>query len=267
VSRDIIRILEGWAFEPDQLSVRIVAGDDGREKIQMRLELGLLQMELDGRPDGQRPEGCESWLEHYRRQQVAHETANPDGAPFLLEPTDCERLLREGIQYYHRYLSFWHLRRYELCARDTNRNLRLFKFVHDFARQERDKRQFDQWRPYVTMMHTRAVATPLVEMRDFEASLKAIEAGIRAIRGFLEEYGQAERAGQCAELLSLERWRDEVAAQTPGPPAEPPDPMEQLREQLQRAISEERFEDAAQLRDDIRRLSESPFRTRPDEKL
>ncbi len=267
MSRDILRILEGWAFEPDQLSVRIVAGDDGREKIQMRLELGLLQMELDGRPDGLRPEGCESWLEFYRRQQVTHETANPDGAPFQLEPADCERLLREGIQYYHRYLSFWHLRRYELCARDTNRNLRLFKFVHDFARLERDKRQFDQWRPYVTMMHTRAVATPLVEMRDFEASLKAIEAGIRAIRGFLEEYGESERAAQCAELLSLERWRDEVAAEAPEPMSDPPDPLVELREQLQRAINEERFEDAARLRDEVRRLSESPFRSRPDEKL
>ena len=44
--------------------MRIVPGDDGREKLQMRIDLGLLQMELDGRPDGQRPAGAESLLDH-----------------------------------------------------------------------------------------------------------------------------------------------------------------------------------------------------------
>jgi hypothetical protein len=279
VSRDISRILEGWEYEPNQVSVRIVRGDDAKEKIQLRIELGLLQMELDGRPDGQRPEGCESWLDYYRQRQMAQETAQPDGAPFLLESEDCERLLREGIQYYHRYLSFWHLKRYELCARDTTRNLRLFKFVRDHARLERDKRQFDQWRPYVTMMHTRAVATPLVEMQDFTAAIQAIDAGINGIRRFLDEYNQQERATQCAELTHLEKWREEVAAQTPdrspppvdAPPVEAPpqapDLLAQLRDRLEQAITAERFEEAAQLRDEIRRMAESPFQSRPDEKL
>jgi hypothetical protein len=267
VARDISGILEGWEFDPDQLSVRIIKGDDGREKIQMRLELGLLQMEMDGRPDGLRPEGLESWLEVYRQRQRAHQEAHPDAAPFQLEAADCQFLLREGIQYYHRYLSFWHLKRYELCARDTNRNLRLFKFVRDYARREQDKRQFDQWRPYVIMMHTRAVATPLVEMSDFEAAAKAIEAGIGGIRLFLEEYHQSEHADQCAELTHLVRWRDELLAQAPPRPVEPPDLVTQLREQLAKAIEDERFEDAAGLRDEIRRQQQSPFQRPTDEKL
>ena len=268
MSRDIVRILDGWEFEPNQLSVRIVKGDDGREKIQMRLELGLLQLELDGRPDGVRPEGLESWLEVFRQRQRAHdETSQPDAAPFQLEAADCELLLREGIQYYHRYLSFWHLKRYELCARDTNRNLRLFKFVRDYAHREHDKRQFDQWRPYVTMMHTRAVATPLMEMADYEAAVKAIEAGIEGIRLFLEEYNQTERADQCAELTHLVKWREELLAHVPPQPAEPPDLVAQLRQQLSEAIGDERFEDAARLRDEIRRHLQSPFQTPPDEKL
>ena len=160
-------MLSGWDFDPDRVSVRIVTGDDGRDKIQLRLDLGLLQMEFDGRPDGARVNGCDSWLEYYQQQQRAHDAANPDGAPFRLEGEDCARLLREGVQYYHRYVSFWHLERYELCARDTNRNLRLFAFVREYARHNKDKLAFDQWRPYVTMMHTRAVATPLVELRDY----------------------------------------------------------------------------------------------------
>ena len=31
----------------------------------MRIDLGLIQMEIDGRPDGERPEGYESLLEFY----------------------------------------------------------------------------------------------------------------------------------------------------------------------------------------------------------
>lgn len=260
MSRDISEILDGWDFEPGEAQVRIVSGDDGRDKIQLRLELGVLQMELDGRPDGKRPEGRESWLDYYREVQQAHEASHPD-SPFRLDPIACERLLREGIQYYHRYVSFWRLQRYELCARDTNRNLRLFRFVRAHARSEDDKRRFDQWRPYVTMMHTRAVATPLVEIGLFEAALKAIDAGIRGIETFLEEYQQSDNADQCQELLQLRQWRGEVAStaakrlppREPAPAA-PPDPIEQLRKQLAEAVAEERYEDAAKLRDEIQKL-------------
>ena len=69
MSKDIGHILEGWPYEGDGTSVRIVTGDDGQEKIQLRIDLGLMQMEFNGRPDGQRPQGYESWLEYYRERQ------------------------------------------------------------------------------------------------------------------------------------------------------------------------------------------------------
>jgi hypothetical protein len=255
VSRDIANILNGWDFDPERVSVRIVKGDDGREKIQLRLDLGLLQMEIDGRPDGQRPADHESWFDYYRENQEAHDSAHPDSAPFTLSESDCELLLREGVQYYHRYLSFWHLERYELCARDTRRNLKLFQFVRDHAKNERDRLRFDQWRPYVIMMHSRAVATPFVELGDFPTAVTAIDAGIRDIRKFLEEYGHAERAEECAELVQLTRWRDELAAKgTATLPALPQGKLSGLRRQLAEAVRDERFEEAARLRDQIRQM-------------
>jgi len=69
---------------------------------------------------------ADSWYDYHLRRQREHDAANPDAASYVLEPEDCAELLREGVQYYHRYLSFWHLELYELCARDTERNLRLF---------------------------------------------------------------------------------------------------------------------------------------------
>jgi len=237
--------------------VRIVPGDDGRGKIQLRVDLGILQMELDGRPDGFRPEGFESWLDYYEHQQRAHDEAHLDSASFLLSEQDCVRLWREGMQYYHRYLSFWHLDLYESCARDTARNLRLFAFVRTHVQDDRHKLQFDQWRPYVLMMHTRAVATPLLQQRLYEQGLSAIEAGIEGIREFLDEYDQSERAEECVELVSLERWREEILNQEErAAAARPKTTIQILRRQLEAAIAAEEFEEAARLRDQIRKLGD-----------
>jgi hypothetical protein len=256
VSKDISNTLEGWDYDPDQVSVRIVPGEDGRDKIQLRLDLGLMQMEFDGRPDGKRIEGCASWLDYYQKKQRENDAQNPDGPAFQLESEDCQRLLREGVQYYHRYVSFWHLERFELCARDTTRNLRLFAFVREHARHTKDKLQFDQWRPYVTMMHARAVATPLVRLEDYRAALGAISAGIKSIRSFLKEYDQLQNAENCSELVYLLRWREELEAKDRDhSPATPESPIARLQAELEQAVSEERFEDAARLRDTIRQHS------------
>jgi hypothetical protein len=257
MSKDISNLLNDWIYKPDEVMVRIVPGDDGRSKIQLRVDLGLLQMEMDGRPDGVRPEGCESWLEFYERKQRSHDEAHPDGPPLELTSDDCARLWRESVQYYHRYLSFWHLDLFELCARDTHRNLRLFAFIHSHAGDEKLKLQFDQWRPYVQMMHTRAVATPLLAQKAFAEGLRVIEAGIEGIRDFLDEYNQSHRAEECIELLSLERWRDEILSkEEQAAAARPKSKISLLRRKLEEAVAAEQFEEAARLRDEIRRLSE-----------
>jgi hypothetical protein len=253
VSKDISSILSGWPYQPDATSVRIVPGNDGKDKIQLRLDLGLMQMEFHGRPDGFRPHDFESWLDYYRDKQRAHDLANPDSTPFFLEADDCAELLREGVQYYHRYLSFWHLRRFELCARDTKRNLQLFKFVREYALREQDKLQFDQWRPYVTMMYTKAVATPLAELRQFDAARQVVAQGISQIEEFLADYEQSQRAEQCFELIHLKSWLKELGKRQPtaAEAYASPDRLAQLRAELDVAIAEERFEDAARIRDEI----------------
>ena len=57
MSLDISDILEDWPFKPGEVNVRRIMGNDGREKLQMRIDLGILQMEISGRPDGKTPEG------------------------------------------------------------------------------------------------------------------------------------------------------------------------------------------------------------------
>ena len=81
-------------------------------------------MEMDGRPDGQRPDGFPALLDSY---EAKARDALAIGRTLLVDaPTIAALLMREGLQYYHRYLSAFHLERYDLVERDTERNLRLF---------------------------------------------------------------------------------------------------------------------------------------------
>ncbi|MDZ7620273.1 MAG: UvrB/UvrC motif-containing protein [Patescibacteria group bacterium] len=259
MAHDISDILRGWDYQPDELLVRMIEGEDGRLRMQLRLDLGVLQLECDGRPDGQRPEGFESWLDYYERQQQRYDAANPEGPGYLLGAEDCARLWREGAQYYHRYIGFYHLGMYEPCGRDTARNLRLCLFIQKHAADHRVKLQFDQWRPYAIMMNTRARAMPLVALGNLVEGLRLIDEGINAVHQFLEEHGQADHADQCIELVSLQGWRAEVLERDgevaiPGPH----DQAEILRRKLDAAIAAEKFEEAARIRDEIRRLQLQP---------
>ncbi len=260
---DIRHALDGWEFDPEDVTVRSIEGEDGQEKIQLRLDLGILQMEISGRPDGKTIEGFTSWLDLYESQQKNHDEANPDGVPYQLDTEDCDRLLREGVQYYHRYISFWTMKRYELCARDTERNLRLFRFVREHAKLDRDKFQFDQWRPYVIMMHVRAVATPLEELDQFDAAISAVESGIRRIDQFLVDYGQEEHADKINELSFLKRWRRKLRKKNnqeeePTDNGNEEDPVQSLETELAEAIEQEDYERAAALRDQLSRLENPP---------
>jgi excinuclease UvrABC helicase subunit UvrB len=111
----------------------------------------------------------------------------------------------------------------------------------------------------VLMMHTRAMATPLLQQKIFDAGLQWIDAGIEGIREFLDEYNQSHRAEECVELVSLERWRDEILSKEErAVAARPKSAIELLRRDLEAAIAAEEFEEAARLRDQIRKLSELP---------
>jgi hypothetical protein len=237
--------LEGWEHEPDEMQVRIVPGADGREKLQMRIDLGLLQMELSGRPDGRRPEDAESLLDALEAQ--ARKLAT-EGDDFALDHEACGALMREGVQYYHRYIALFHLERYDLVARDTARNLRLFAFVVRHASRPRDRIQFDQYRPYVTMMHTRAVGLMAIEQGDHRRAVTLIDEGIAGIRSFLRDYEQEDSENECQELRFLLTWREQVENERPV------SPFERLEQQLEMAVATEDFEEAARVRDQIRRL-------------
>src|SRR3954471_2164260 len=68
VKQDIDFILEGWEYKPGMVQARLVQAAGGRQVIQMRVDLGLLQIESAGRPDGVKPHGQTSYLAYLREQ-------------------------------------------------------------------------------------------------------------------------------------------------------------------------------------------------------
>src|SRR5688572_14536548 len=91
-AKDITPVLQGGGYEAGAINVRKVAGRDGREKLQMRLDLGLLQMEVHGRPDGRRPHGRESYLEYFEEQLTRHTKENGSADGFTLSGDQCQQL-------------------------------------------------------------------------------------------------------------------------------------------------------------------------------
>ena len=59
----------------------------------------------------------------------------------MLSADEVGELQQEGIQYYHRYISFFQLSDYQGVIRDTQRNLDMFNFR---GRSTRSRRS---WRP------------------------------------------------------------------------------------------------------------------------
>jgi len=251
MSKDINPIIEGWDYDAHDINVRIIKGLDGKEKIQLRLDLGLLQMELDGRPDGKKPYGKESFLEYYEEMAYRHFRKHGQDAPFYLDTRDCLRLQQEAIQYYHRYLSLMKLGDYQRVVRDTRRNLRVFDLVTKYAKNEDEKRAFEQYRPYVLMMLTRALGSLSLEKKDFDQALRHVNNGIENIRDFYEKAGEDDEVDESFELHFLQSWGEEIKHNRPL------SKMELLKKNLKKAIAAENYEWAARLRDELNGLSES----------
>ena len=247
-SRDIRSVLDDWPYDPGHITVRKIIGDDGEVKVQMRLDLGVLQFELDGRPDAKRPYGFESLLHYHLNHLREHRKLNGTDLGFELSPEECRELRSEASMYYHRYLSLFVLEEFDRVKRDTSRNLQVLDLCRRYGAEERDRLVLQQFRPYILMMNTRAHVLQAVQKKQWRRAMADVEDGLRRIREFFDEFGQPEAARHCPELKLLRRLRRKIRRQLPV------DPVEELSRELAAAVRQERYEDAARLRDRIAAL-------------
>ena len=241
MSFDLSDLLRDWPYEPGQLQVRKITGSDGREKLQLRLDMGVLQMEMTGRPDGREPHGVESELEFQT------DRAEQGGKDFELSEDDVGELQAEGVQYYHRYLALFQLGDWQSVIRDTKRNLDMFSFVAKHAPDEDSSWSVLQFRPYVMMMNTRAKANLAIEKDDVDAAIKLVEKGISGIEKFVKDHNR-EGEADISEIKSLGEWLEELRK------LKPLTPIEKLNRELERAVEDEKYERAAELRDALKAM-------------
>src|SRR6266568_3814196 len=236
MSLDLNSILRDWPHENGSVKVRKITGLDGREKLQLRVDLGVLQMEVTGRPDGERPHNCESLLEYHQRRAAR---AAGKGEDYELTPEECAELQQEGIQYYHRYLSLFQVNDFAGVVRDTQRNLDLFTFVTEHTDREDFSWALQQFRPYVLMMSTRAKASISLGQGKFTEAIAEIEGGRDAIADFFQRSNFPELASKSAEIAFLDEWLEEVRAKRPL------SKLEIMQREMESAITKEMYERAA----------------------
>ena len=120
-----------------------------------------------------------------------------------------------------------------------------------YAEDEQDRLVLEQYRPYIIMMNCRAEASIHYNNKDYKPALEVAEKGLDRIRDFFTSFGQEEAFAKSNEVRVLKKFVREIRKKIPM------DPLTRLRQQLDKALKTERYEEAAKLRDQIKRLQTS----------
>lgn len=240
--QDIDSALQGWEFKPGVVQARLVQARDGRQVIHMRIDLGVLQIETTGRPDGTRPHGCDTYLEYLHQQA---RMAASGGHPFVLSEEQCEEADREFLQFYHRRICWLALRNFTRAIADADHTLAFMDLVRDHSPSEEYTQVHEQYRGFVRFHRTQAASSLALERDDPEGAIDEIREGLRHLRAFFalfEVEEHMEEDGMVQKLRKMERSiRDRHKIEAT------------LQEQLEQAIANEEYETAARIRDALRR--------------
>lgn len=240
---DLFPFIQGWNYNRENTSTRIITDLNGKKKLQLRVDLGLLQMELEDRPDGKRPYGRKSILDYFKHRL---QKAKQIGREPALTNSNCDALCQEAIQYYHRYLAFFHMGYYDRVIQDTEHNIEIFKMIASYAENEDDYVTFLQFYPLVLFIHGKASALQAIKAGYKSTAIDAIDETILDISDFLKQNDLEIFINEIPEITSLTELRKKIIAGS----RELSD-YDKLNEKLRRAIAFENYEEAALIRDKL----------------
>ncbi|MFM8283356.1 MAG: UvrB/UvrC motif-containing protein [Planctomycetaceae bacterium] len=236
--RDIDTVLKGWPFRPGEVSARLVKTRNGREVIQMRVDMGLLQMETEQRPDGEHPHGAETYYDYLVGEAIR------SGENFRLSAEQCAEADREFVQFYHRRICWLSLREYRRAARDADHSLAFMDFVKEHSPDDEWTLSHEQYRPFVLFHRVQAGALAALEETGPAVAIREINAGLARFRDLFARYDAPEQYSEDELVRRLEQMRESVRERY--------DVGRTLDEQLADAVRAEDYERAAQLRDKLR---------------
>lgn len=242
--QDLDSLLKDWPFSHGEVSARRSHGADGRPVLQLRIDLGVLQIEVSGRPDGLKPEGMETYLEALRSEEESL------GMEFELDDDRCAEIDREFVQYYHRRVAWLALREFDAVVADADHTLALMDFSSAHAPDNEWVEDHEQYRPFVLFHRTQAAALAELQRTDPEGAVLAIDEGVRSLQDSIADLSALVED----DLLDdegfdfadrLHELRRSILAEY--------EIEDSLTDQLADAIASEQYERAAELRDRIAR--------------
>ena len=238
--KNIDELLDEWPFDPENLGVRLVDDKDGQQVIQMRIDMGILQLETAGRPDGTRPDDHTTYLDYL----LALSFQDPEH--FELTDEHCGEIDREFVQFYHRRVCWLTLREFEQAMQDADHTLALMDFCHEHADDEQWTMSHEQYRPFVLFHRTQAAA--LSELDESIAdgptlAIHHINEGLDQFREFFTRHEAEEQMDEDELVQRLVELRESLREQF--------EVGRTLQEQLADAIAAERYEKAARIRDQL----------------
>jgi hypothetical protein len=236
---DLDRLLRNWPFVPGRPVVRRIVGGDGRDLLQMRVDMGILQLEAIGRPDGERPQGFPTYYDYLVS------AAFNEGPQFELNEERRVQIDREFYQFYHRRICWLALQEYSRAASDADHTLRLMDFTSANAADRQWAIMHEQYRPFVMFHHVQAQALTALQANDPQAAVGVIAKGLDALAGLFAQHNAEEHFDDDLFVVKLREMQASIKSQFSLGPT--------LAEQLAEAVATEQYELAARLRDKLSR--------------
>lgn len=244
-ANDLDPLIRNWPYEPDRVSVRQVMGRDKRLKLQLRIDLGVLQLEWRGRPDGRKVEGYASQLEKHQERLARFVRRCGASLGFDITATECERLREEMLLYYQRVVCLFVLDAYEQAIDDLDHCRRIIELCERFGADRHIIESMVAIVPHMVVMNTKAMTARLLSEGRAKEALDQTISGVCELLNHFCAHGTIEDYKRSDQFCVLERLRLQLAAQLDG------DDRVRLRRALRLAVREERYEEAARIRDEL----------------
>ena len=237
-NHDIDELLRQWPFDPFAINVRMLELRK-RQVLQMRVDMGVLQLETQGRPDGMTPHGATTYYDFLKAKSIEEDQ-------FQLDEQNCVEIDREFVQFYHRRVCWLQLKKFRNAVADADHTLGLMDFCRRHSPDEDWTNNHEQYRPFVIYHRTQAAALSWLEGDeevDTDRAIEEVNAGLETLRELYVHYDAEEQFDEDDLVVRLIEFREGVREQY--------EIGMTLREQLEKAIEDEDYEKAAELRDQL----------------
>lgn len=245
--QDIDEILKQWPFDPQSVNVRMLESAQ-RRVLQMRVDMGILQLETEGRPDGNRFQGATTYFEFLKRKSVQAD------ATFELDEESCVEIDREFVQFYHRRVCWLQLKEFSLAVQDADHTLGLMDFCKVHSPDEQWTISHEQYRPFVLYHRTQAASLAFINGEDAavedlkdpmmaERAIEEVNIGLEKLRKLFAEYEAEEQFDEDELVQRLTEFREGLREKYAVGLT--------LKERLEKSVADEDYELAAELRDKL----------------